>query len=123
MGLSDADFAVFRDTAVRLRDELKEISERAEEILQTRRALARAAAANRTRLPPSPELIELREQCDAVLVDEIAAMRTKLGLERTAGIDAFISRLHRRSQKGQVQLTPEQLQELPTARPHAKGDQ
>ena len=90
LGFTDAQFTAIRQTALRLESELKEQDAQAKAVID-------AAHAQQARTPGSPadvppELVELQKGRDSLIDQEVALLRTELGLEAAGRLDTYLQR-------------------------------
>jgi hypothetical protein len=91
LGFTDAQFAPVRETATNLEKELDEIDAQVQKIVEATRAANPRVVKDPGDLPPVPkELLTLRDEHEAVIEREVAALRNKLGPERTARLETFL---------------------------------
>ena len=91
MRLTDPQFAPVRETAVRLEAELNEIDAKVKAIIDAAHARYPRALKSPKDLPPvPPELYALRDEHEAVIAREVGGLKSALGPDRSAKLEAFL---------------------------------
>ena len=91
---TDEQFALVRDTALRLESELQKVDAKAKAIIDsTRAAFPHATMSQPETLPPvPPELTKLQEERNALIEHETTSLKDQLGAEASAKLDSFLQK-------------------------------
>lgn len=91
LGFTDAQFASVRSAAQRLESELKEIDAKVKAVIDADHAVHPRRLASPSDLPPiPPQLLALRDQREVLIEHEASALKTALGPQQAAKLDAFL---------------------------------
>jgi hypothetical protein len=91
LGFNDSEYAVVRESAVRLQSDLKQIDDEVQAIVQAERAKRPRILLSPDDLPPvPPRLLELRDEREAVIQRNVENLKGVLGPELVTKLDAFL---------------------------------
>lgn len=98
LGFSDGEFAAVRASAQRLSAKLAAQDAKAKAIVDAYRAKYPRQIQSPSDLPPvPPELLQLQKERDAMIAQEVDALRASLGAQKAARMDAFLQNQFARS--------------------------
>lgn len=107
LGFTDAEFVPVRQTAQRLEAELNVIDAKVQAIVNAARAAHPRVLKSASDLPAlPPELLALRDQHEAVIEREAANLKSALGPDRTAKLEAFLQNQFARNVTAHVMNPP-----------------